>query len=250
MPVMRHALFFVWSIAAFSRLLLCAVPCISPRQTPCRPVYLLCSQVNTLNNCRCSNTWEYGGQAYGGTCRTGLLASTAAPGISPDTNWCFVDKQCPAAKHIDGYAYDLCTPAGGRVTEAGEACQFPATYNGVPLYDCISYNHSTPGVETPKPWCFTDAAAGAWGYCAPWTCTAALKANCPAGPPDVSNLAGWDSLPCLETLCNARADLANVSLCTQDTQEDQTLLSSAYATLAGSSAFGQLLSSTHAAGEG
>jgi hypothetical protein len=212
---------------------------------------LLCSQVNTINKCRCSNTWEYGGQAYAGTCRTGLLASTAAPGISPDTNWCFVDKQCPAAKHIDGFAYDLCTPAGGHVTEAGEECQFPATYNGVPLYDCITYNHSTPGVETPKPWCFTNAATAAWGYCAPWTCTAALKAHCPAGPPDVSNLAaaGWDSAPCLETLCNARADLANVSLCTQDTQQDRDLLSNTYATLAGSSAFGQLLSSTHAAGE-
>lgn len=201
-----------------------------------------CSQVNTINSCKCSNTWQYGGQTYSGTCRTGLLANTNVPGISDDTNWCFVDKQCAKGKRIDGFVYDLCTPAGGRVTESGTPCQFPATYNGVSLYNCISYNHSTPGVETPKPWCFTNAATGAWGYCAPWTCTAALKANCPAGAPDANNpAAGWGTSACLETLCNARKDLANVSMCTQDTAEDRTLLLTAYATLAGSATFNQLL---------
>lgn len=209
-----------------------------------------CSQVSTINKCRCSNTWEYGGETYSGTCRTGLLANTNAPGITADTNWCFVDKQCSKGKHIDGYVYDLCTPAGGRVTENGDACQFPTTYHGVQLYDCISYNHSTPGVETSKPWCFTNAATGDWGYCAPWTCTAALKANCPAGSPDVNNdLTGWAFPDCLETLCNARKDLANVSLCTQDTDGDRTLLTTAYNTLASSTQFGQLLINTRSAGE-
>lgn len=205
-----------------------------------------CSQVTTTHECCCSNTWEYGSTLYSGTCRTGLVGSTTIPGISADTNWCFVDKYCAKGKRIDGFTYDLCTPEGGRVTEAGVACEFPATYHGVPLYNCISYNHSTPGVATPKPWCFTDAATQAWGYCAPWTCTTALKAHCPAGSPAAvgANLTAWAVPGCLETLCNARKDLANISLCTQDSQADRDALATAYSSLASSSAFGQVLSSS------
>lgn len=217
--------------------------------TGCGGQLILCcpairSQVKTISNCSCSNTWEYGGTRYSGTCRTGLAGNSSVPGIDQDTNWCFVEKGCAKGKRLDGFMYDLCTPEGGRVTEDGSACQFPASYNGTNLYNCISYNHSAPGTATQKPWCFTNAATGAWGYCAPWTCTAALKANCPAGSPGQGNLTGWAAPACLETLCNARKDLANVSLCTQDTEGDRTLLTSAYATLAASTAFGALLTGT------
>jgi hypothetical protein len=197
-----------------------------------------CSQVKTINDCGCSNTWDFGGTRYSGTCRTGLTGTTTVPGISQDTNWCYVDKGCAKGKRVDGFMFDVCTPAGGRVTEDGAACQFPATYHGISLYNCISYNHSAPGAETLKPWCFTNAATGAWGYCAPWTCTAALKANCPAGNP-ADNPAAWATSSCLATLCNARRDLANVSMCTQDTEGDRTLLTTAYSTLAANTVFGQ-----------
>jgi hypothetical protein len=201
----------------------------------------------TPSGCGCSNAWEYGGQHYSGTCRTGLTGSTAVPGITPTTNWCYINRNCPKGKHLDGFTYDTCTPEGGRRTEDGTLCQFPASYNGITLYDCITYNHSAPGVATPKPWCFTDVASNAWGYCAPWSCTAALKANCPAGNP-ADNLPGWAQPTCLETLCDARKDLANVSLCTQDSDSDRTLLTNAYDTLAASTAFGQQPALT-AAGE-
>lgn len=201
----------------------------------------------TTNGCRCSNTWDYAGTRYHGTCRTGLVGSTTVPGIDVDTNWCFVDKYCPKGKRLDGFTYDLCTPAGGRTTEDGAACQFPASYHGVMLYDCISYNH-TSGGATPKRWCFTNVATGAWGYCAPWTCAAALKVNCPAGNP-TDNLAGWASPACLETLCNARKDLANISLCTQDSQADKDRLTGAFSDLSSSNGFGQLLSSTTGSGK-
>jgi hypothetical protein len=200
--------------------------------------------VVTNTGCTCSNTWEYGGTRYSGTCRTGLFGTSTVPGIDADSTWCFADKPCSQGKRLDGFTYDLCTPEGGRVTESGEACQLPVTYHGVQLYNCISYNHSAPGVATPKPWCFTDFAANKWDYCAPWTCTAALKANCPAGSPATGNLTAWAAPACLETLCNARKDLANISLCTQDSPADRDRLSTAYSSLASSTAFGQLLSST------
>jgi len=213
----------------------------------CACVCMPCSQVVTTNNCGCSNAWDYGGVRYSGTCRTGLSGASSVPGISPDTNWCFVDKSCTGSKHLDGFAYDLCTPEGGRFTEDGRACQFPATYHEVSLYNCISYNHSTPGTPTPKPWCFTDTLSGAWGYCAPWTCTAALKSNCPAGNP-ADNPVGWAAPVCLETLCNARKDLANITLCTQDSQADKDLLVGTYSSLATNTSFGQLLQSTYGSG--
>lgn len=168
--------------------------------------------------------------------------------MDTDTTWCLVDKQCPAGKRLDGFTYDTCTPEGGRVTENGTVCQLPATYNGIPLYDCITYNHSTPGVPTAKPWCFTNTATGAWGYCAPLTCAAALRTTCPAGSPSSGSVAGWAAPACLETLCHARKDLANISLCTQDSQADRDLLVGAYTSLAADASFGQLLSSTTGSG--
>lgn len=170
------------------------------------------------------------------------------PGIETDTSWCFVDKACKGGHHLDGFSYDVCSQEGGRVTEAGVPCQLPATYHGIPMYDCISYNHSTPGAQTPKPWCYTNQTKSAWGYCAPWSCSAAIKLNCPAADPSTSNYGGYAAPACLETLCNARLDLVNITLCTQDTAQDKAMLQGRYAALASSAEFGQLLNSTASSG--
>jgi hypothetical protein len=209
-------------------------------------------QVTTRSGCHCSNSWEYAGTRYNGTCRTGLAGGSTVPGISNETDWCFVDKTC-RGQHLDGFTYDECGPEGGRVTEptpaapTGVACQLPVVYDGLPLHDCISFNHSTPGQRTPKPWCFTNQAAGAWGYCAPWSCSDAIKLNCPAGDPG-SNLTAWAQPVCLETLCNARVDIVNITTCTADSDADKQMLQGRYATLAASAAFGQVLSTTTGSG--
>ncbi len=40
----------------------------------------------------------------------------------------------------------------------GEACVLPALYNGIPVYDCITYDaNATAAVQ---PWCFTNVTTG------------------------------------------------------------------------------------------
>lgn len=202
-------------------------------------------QVTTVNGCHCRNSWSYGGVTYSGTCRQGLQAGKGLPGYSVDTPWCYVDSGCTGAGYLEGQRFDICTQEGGRVTESGAACDLPASYNGVAMYDCLSYNQSS-NTNASQPWCFTNATSGDWGYCAPWSCSAAMKQHCPSADPSAggANLSAWSDAGCLESLCNARQALANISQCTQDGVEGRTLLNSTYRFLASSSQFGSVLKSS------
>ncbi|KAF6263192.1 hypothetical protein COO60DRAFT_1635413 [Scenedesmus sp. NREL 46B-D3] len=199
-------------------------------------------QVTTVNGCYCRNSWSYGGVTYGGTCRRGLRAGKGLPGFSADTPWCYVESGCTGAGYLEGQRFDVCTPEGGRVTESGQACKLPASYGGVAMYDCVSYNQSS-NTNSSQPWCFSNATSGEWGYCAPWSCSAALKQHCPRADPSAAgaNLSAWSDTGCLESLCNARQALANVSQCTKDSVEDRALLNSTYRFLASSTQFGAVL---------
>jgi hypothetical protein len=207
-------------------------------------------QVTTVNGCHCRNSWSYGGVTYSGTCRVGLRAGKGPPGYCADTPWCYVDSGCMGAGYLEGQRFDICTPEGGRVTESGNACELPASYNGVAMYDCLSYNQSS-NTNTSQPWCFSNATSGEWGYCAPWSCSAAMKQHCPRADPSAAgtNLTGWTDAGCLESLCNARQALANISQCTQDSAEDRALLNSTYRFLASSTQFGATLQASAGYGE-
>eukprot|EP00882_Tetradesmus_deserticola_P014976 GHRQ01015942.1.p1 GENE.GHRQ01015942.1~~GHRQ01015942.1.p1 ORF type:complete len:119 (+),score=30.22 GHRQ01015942.1:914-1270(+) len=110
------------------------------------------------------------------------------------------------------------------------------------MYDCVSYNQSS-NTNSSRPWCFSNATSGQWGYCAPWSCSTALKKHCPRADPSAAgaNLSAWSSTDCLESLCSARQALANVSQCTQDSAEERALLNSTYRFLASSTQFGSVL---------
>jgi hypothetical protein len=181
----------------------------------------------------------------------GLPAGRSNPLIGPDSSWCYVDpSSCPNAKHLDGYAFDFCGPPAGRVTADGEACRLPADYQGVPLYDCASYNQTASGAAA-APWCFT-ASSGAPAACAPLTCSQGVERACPAGPPPpaaaaAEALAAWAAPRCAKALCDARAALANVSACVADTEAQRVALVAAYAALNASSSFGAALAAADAA---
>eukprot|EP00879_Flechtneria_rotunda_P005401 GHRR01005692.1.p1 GENE.GHRR01005692.1~~GHRR01005692.1.p1 ORF type:complete len:1544 (+),score=580.30 GHRR01005692.1:434-5065(+) len=200
------------------------------------------TQVTTVKGCHCRNPWSYAGVQYNGGCRQGLPAGVSSPGITAHTSWCYIDDGCSGAGQLGGYSYDICTTEGGRLTDAGAACELPTTYDGVTLYDCITYNHSL-GTTGDKAWCFTSSSTGEWSYCAPWSCSAAVKRQCPAANPATSgaNLASWATTDCLEALCNARQALANISQCTQDSQADQDMLVQRYAFLNASAGFNEVL---------
>lgn len=133
-------------------------------------------QTKTANGCSCSNTWAFSGTSYPGTCATGLPVGRKHTRIKPDTNWCLVDAgTCPGANQLDGYDYDVCTPPSGRLAVGGVPCQFPASYHGIQLYDCITYNHSAPATTT-RPWCFTNITTGVSMHCQQcWHCQGQLE---------------------------------------------------------------------------
>lgn len=205
-------------------------------------------QVTTLNGCHCQNPWTYGNRTYHGTCRQGLVDGATLPGFSAETSWCYIDSGCAGAGYLEGYRFDVCTAEGGRVTDTGAACSLPATYHGVVMYDCLSYNQTTG--NTSQPWCFTNTTSEEWGYCAPWSCSAALKQHCPAvDPSTAASLTPWTSSSCLETLCNSQQALVNTSQCTTDLPQDIALLNNTFKFLSGSTQFGQALQSTTGTGE-
>ncbi|GBF88369.1 hypothetical protein Rsub_01081 [Raphidocelis subcapitata] len=207
-------------------------------------------QVRTQNGCFCSNTWSFGAVTYNGTCRTGLPAGRSNPLIGPDSTWCYVDpSSCPNAKHLDGYAFDFCGPPAGRVTAGGEACRLPADYQGVPLYDCASYNQTSPAAAAP--WCFA-ASSGAPAACAPLTCSQGIERACPAGAPPpagapAEQLAPWAAPGCAKALCDARAALANVSACAGDTAAQRAALVGLYSALNSSTYYGAALAAAEPA---
>eukprot|EP00877_Chromochloris_zofingiensis_P002817 jgi/Chrzof1/12536/Cz06g37220.t1 len=202
-------------------------------------------QTPTQKGCFCSNSWAFNGSTYAGTCRTGLVPGRTNPTIDVDTNWCYVDPStCSWPYHIDGYAFDKCTPESGRVTVNGAQCHFPATYGGVQLYDCITYKQSTAAAV--QPWCFTNTGTGAWDFCAPPACSHGLKHYCPAtAPSSQSDFGAWSTDDCLEAVCLSRQPLVNISACVNDTAADKAMMKDRYSLLAGSDTFNQMLSSNN-----
>jgi hypothetical protein len=205
--------------------------------------------VTTASGCHCSNNWSYNSKTYSGTCKTGLDAGQTSPLIAPTTNWCYIDKDsCPAATpQYNGYAMDYCTPAAGRVTESGSACQFPVKYHNVWLHDCIDYDHSVPGT-TVRPWCYINATQGTWDYCAPAKCSQKLPAGgCPALPLTSAtfNTSSWTnatydelaSAGCLTALCGLRNNPLSTAYCPNDSQQELTAMQGLLQLLDGSSNF-------------
>jgi len=210
-------------------------------------------QTKTQQGCFCSNSWSFAGATYHGTCRTGLPAGRSNPLIGAGSSWCYVDPQtCPHAKHLDGYAFDFCSPPAGRVTAGGEACELPSSYNGVPVYDCITYNLTSDGSAAGgvTPWCFT--ASGSKGACQTLTCSQGVQRACPAAMPPAgataAELAAWAAPGCVEALCGARIALSNISACTGDTASEQSMLTSLFSSLEGSSEYVKALAAAAASG--
>lgn len=201
----------------------------------------------TVSGCKCRNPWTYDGVTYYGTCRQGVKGNKTLPGFSADATWCYIDEGCKGSGDWEGYRFDVCTPDGGRVASDGSACQLPTTYEGVPMYNCLDYQHDTG--STTQPWCF--AADGTVRVCAPWTCSGPVKIHCPATDPSTpgADLSGWTAQPCLQALCGARQALVNVTQCTTDTADDKAMLQQSFQFLNGSSTFGQLLTSSGGPGE-
>ena len=164
--------------------------------------------------------------------------------------------------HLDGYAFDICTPKAGRVTASGDACQLPADYSGTPVYDCISYDATKVEYsDSPptKPWCFTNTQTGATGDCKPLTCSQGVQRACPAGAPPADGgsigggaaaLAGWVAPGCVDALCGARLSIANVSTCYRDTAAERDSLVSTFAALNASADYAQALAAAVAPGDG
>jgi hypothetical protein len=138
---------------------------------------------------------------------------------------------------MDGYAFDYCGPEEGRVTQGLGACRLPASYGGVPVYDCVAYNQSGPAPAAP--WCF--GPGGAPAPCRPLTCSQGVQRACPAGTPPLGGgataLAPWAAPACAEALCATRGALANVSACALDTPAERAELAAAFAGLNASAEF-------------
>jgi hypothetical protein len=152
------------------------------------------------------------------------------------------------AKHLDGYAFDYCGPEEGRLTKDLVACQLPASYSGVPVYDCISYNQTGPAPA--EPWCF--GPGGVRAVCRLLTCSQGVQRACPVGavPPAgalAPELLTWAAPACAEALCAARAALANMSACTADSAAEQAALMAAFSGLNASAAYPAALQTAAAA---
>jgi hypothetical protein len=101
------------------------------------------------------------------------------------------------------------------------------------------------------PWCFTDATSGAWGACQPLTCSQGVRRACPAGAPPGAGAAAdayapWAAPACVDALCGARAALANISACVNDTDAEKSALSTAFDLLNASQDFATALAASPA----
>eukprot|EP00798_Chlamydomonas_sp_ICE-L_P016534 gene16534-22762_t len=154
-----------------------------------------CGVKTTLSGCDCLDTWTYQGLTFGGVC--------ANPDNDPLGAWCFVDnKTCPGV--FRAHAMDADDPRGRHSTVIPSSpCILPTTYNGVPMYDCLTYNHSTPGVATDA-WCYTGVRANETvAKCHIETaCTPLALPTCPS---DASaDLDLWVDSACLTKLCEMK----------------------------------------------